>query len=64
MNLKSLRIFAYVVIIACIFVTGVSSGIIIESVGIIRQNAEDIKSFTGTAEFLTSTQRQDALLYP
>ena len=58
MNLKSLRIFAYVVIIACIFVTGVSSGIIIESVGIIRQNAEDIKSFTGTAEFLTSTQRQ------
>lgn len=58
MNLKSLRIFAYVLIIACIFVTGVSSGIIIESVGIIRQNAEDIKSFTGTAEFLTSTQRQ------
>ena len=58
MNLKSLRIFAYVVISACIFVTGVSSGIIIESVGIIRQNADDIKSFTGTAEFLTSTQRQ------
>ena len=61
MNLKTIRIIAYVVIIACIFVTGVSSGVIIESVGIIRQNAEDIKTFTGTAEFMTAIQREGEL---
>ena len=61
MNLKTIRIIAYVVIIACIFVTGVSSGVIIESVGIIRQNAEDIKTFTETAEFMTAIQREGEL---
>ena len=58
MSLKTIRILAYVVIIACIFVSGVSSGVIIESVGIMRQNAGDIKTFTGTAEFMTAIQRQ------
>ncbi len=57
MNLKTIRILAYVVIVACIFVTGVSSGVIIESFGIIRQNANDIKTFTGTAEFMNAVKR-------
>ena len=57
MNLKVIRILAYVVIVACIFVTGVSSGVIIESFGIIRQNANDIKTFTGTAEFMNAVKR-------
>ena len=61
MNLKTIRILAYVVIIACIFVSGVSSGVIIESVGIMRQNAGDIKTFTGTAEFMTAIQRQQEM---
>ena len=61
MNLKTIRILAYVVIIACIFVSGVSSCVIIESVGIMRQNAGDIKSFTRTAEFMTAIQRQQEM---
>ncbi len=61
MNLKTIRILAYVVIIACIFVSGVSSGVIFESVGIIRQNAGDIETFTRSAEFLMATQRTQDL---
>lgn len=60
MNFKVVRIIAYVVIAACVFVTGVSSGIIIESVGIIRQNVNDIEQFTGTAEFMLAAQRPNA----
>ena len=52
MNLKIVRIFAAAVIVICVFATGVSAGVIIESVGIIRKQYAEIRDYAKTAEFM------------
>ena len=57
MNYKVIRIIACVVIVISVFVSGFSSGIIIESAGIIRAQASEIENFTGTAAFMNAVSR-------
>lgn len=59
MNLKPVRIIACVVILICIFCTGVSAGVIIESVGIIRRQVHEIQDFTKSAEFLLASSKEN-----
>ena len=52
MKLKAVRIFACFVILVCIFVTGVSAGVILEGVGILRGRINDLEDYTYTGEYL------------
>ncbi|MBQ4513435.1 MAG: S41 family peptidase [Anaerolineaceae bacterium] len=52
MNLKTIRIVAGIVLIVCIFITGVSAGVIIQSLGDIQQTAEDLRDYTRSADFM------------
>ncbi len=52
MNLKVIRIIAVIVTVICVFVTGVSAGVIIESIGIIRNHYAEISDYSRTAEFM------------
>ena len=59
MNLKVVRIFAAAVIVICVFVTGVSAGVIIESLGMIQKQYAEIRDYTRTAEFMLNTGTSD-----
>ena len=52
MNHKPIRIAAIVIIIICIFVSGISIGIIIESLGIISQQAAQLRDGTVTSDLM------------
>ena len=52
MNHKPIRIAAIVIIVICIFVIGVSAGIIIESFGTIAQQVKEIQSNAAKSDFL------------
>jgi len=54
MNYKPIRIAASVIILICIFVTGVSAGIIIESIGILRERIGNARDYVSTADFMLS----------
>ena len=60
MNLKLVRIFAAAVIVICVFFTGVSAGVIIESFGNIRNNYTEISGYTRSAEFMLSAENDKA----
>ena len=57
MNQKAVRIIAGAVILVCIFVTGVSAGIIFESIGNIRQKVEELRNYAGTADFMLHVRK-------
>ena len=52
MKLKVVRIIAYIVIVGCIFVTGVSMGVIIQSAGVIAETVQEIPETANSADFL------------
>ena len=60
MKLKVVRIIAYVVIVCCIFVTGVSMGVIIQSTGVIAENIQGIPETVNSADFLIDYGRDQS----
>ncbi|MBQ6343497.1 MAG: S41 family peptidase [Anaerolineaceae bacterium] len=52
MNHKPIRIAAIVIIVICIFVIGVSAGIIIESFGTVAQQVKEIQNNAAKSDFL------------
>lgn len=54
MNYKPIRITALVMILICIFFTGVSAGLIFESISIIRNKVGNIQNYVSTADFMLS----------
>ena len=63
MNTKIIRIIACIVILISVFVSGVSSGVILESIGVIRKNIDEVKDYSRTAEFLINVNEQDNSLF-
>ena len=59
MNTKIIRIIACIVILICVFVSGVSSGVILESIGTIRKNVSEVRNYTRTADFLIGVDDTD-----
>ena len=59
MNQKIIRIIAVTVTVICIFVTGVSAGVIIESIGIIQKQYAEIKDYSRTADFMLDMDTAD-----
>lgn len=54
MDHKPIRIVAAVVIVICIFVTGVCTGVIVESAGTIRDRIDEYRNFISSADFMLS----------
>ncbi len=52
MNYRSVRIVSIVIIVICIFFTGISAGIIIESLGIVSRQVAEIRDSAGNADFM------------
>ena len=52
MNLKTVRIIACVVIVICVFFTGIGLGVIIESAGIISQKAGELENYARSSDFM------------
>ena len=52
MNLKTIRIIAWVVIVICVFFTGLGLGVIIESVGIIGQRVGELENYARSSDFM------------
>ena len=51
MNSKTIRIIACVVILVCVFMTGLNIGIIIECTGIISKHVNELKDYSRTSDF-------------
>ena len=52
MNYRTVRIVSIVIIVICIFFTGISAGIIIESLGIVGRQVAEIRDSAGNADFM------------
>ena len=52
MNYRTVRIVSIVIIVICIFFTGISAGIIIESLGIVGRQVAEIRHNAGNADFM------------
>lgn len=52
MNYRTVRIVSIVIIVICIFFTGISAGIIIESLGIVGRQVAEIRDNAGNADFM------------
>ena len=52
MNYRTVRIVSIVIIVICIFFTGISAGIIIESLGIVSRQVAEIRDSAGNADFM------------
>ncbi|MBR6088530.1 MAG: S41 family peptidase [Anaerolineaceae bacterium] len=55
MDKKTIRIIAGIVIVVCLFVTGIGLGVIAGSMEGIRHQVSEIRDYTGSADFLLTT---------
>ena len=61
MKERTIRVICYVVILVCCFVTGISCGIIMNSITEIRNKAAELHEYAQTADYLIAASGDNSL---